>query len=41
MHKFSFVGFTQVRHFGCVILNIFSFYKFVFLLTTNAYVTMR
>ena len=41
MNNFSLVAFTQVRHFGSVIPNIFSIYEFVFPFTINAYVTMR
>ena len=32
MNNFSFVAFMQIRHFGSLIANIFSIYKFVFLL---------
>ena len=35
MNNFSLVAFTQIRHFGSLIPNIFSIYKFVFLI--NAY----
>ena len=41
MNNLSLEGFTQIRHFGCVIPNIFSIYKFVFPLTINVYVTIR
>ena len=30
MNNFSLVAFTQIRHFGSLIPNIFSIYKFVF-----------
>ena len=36
MNNFSLVAFTQIRHFGSLIPNIFSIHKFVFLLI-NAY----
>ena len=35
MNNFSLVVFTQIRYFGSLIPNIFSIYKFVFLI--NAY----
>ena len=35
MNNFSLVAFTQIRHFGSLIPNIFSIYQFVFLI--NAY----
>ena len=35
MNNFSLVAFTQIRHFGSLIPNTFSIYKFVFLI--NAY----
>ena len=41
MNNFSLVACTQICHFGSVIPNVFSIYKFVFPLTINAYVTMQ